>query len=148
MSKLAKNLKKQAHVVDVNMGYGHSRAAHSLKDLSAGEVFSANDYKGIPQEDKKLWGESRKLYEAISRMKPVPVVGDFLFEALDHWQQIPSFYPRRDLSKPNMQLKQIFRMIKKGLGKHMIDKLNSLDIAWKCCLSCWRKNKICKSQTS
>jgi hypothetical protein len=87
-----------------------------------GEVISANDYRGIPSEDKKLWNESRKLYEAISRLKPIPVVGDFLFEAMDYWQQIPTFYPRRDLSKPNIQLKQIYRMIKQGLGRHLIEQ--------------------------
>lgn len=115
---------KKAYVVDVNMGYGHSRAAYTLKDLSGGEVISANDYRGIPKEDKKLWNESRKVYEAISRLKPVPVIGDFLFEALDHWQQIEKFYPRRDLSAPHIQTKQIYRMIKKGLGKHLIEKLS------------------------
>lgn len=119
-----KKKKKHAHVIDVNMGYGHSRAAYSLKDLSGGEVLSANDYKGIPSDDKKLWNESREVYEAISRMKPVPVIGDFLFEALDHWQQIDAFYPRRDLSKARIQTKQIYRMIKKGLGKHLIEKLS------------------------
>ncbi|MBI4437675.1 hypothetical protein HY631_01855 [Candidatus Uhrbacteria bacterium] len=113
-----------AWVVDVNMGYGHSRAAYALKDLSLGEVVSANDYRGIPAQDRKLWGETRKLYETISRMKPIPVVGDFLFEAMDYWQQIPKFYPRRDLSRPNMQLKQIYRMIKNGLGRHLIQKLS------------------------
>ncbi len=115
--------KKSAYVVDVNMGYGHSRAAYALKDLSAGEIISANDYKGIPKYDAKMWGESRKVYEAISRMKPIPVVGDFLFESLDHWQQIKKFYPRRDLSKPNLQVRQIYHMIKKGMGKHLIAKL-------------------------
>ncbi len=111
-------------MVDVNMGFGHSRAAYALKDLSAGEVISANDYRGIPAHDRKLWRESRELYEAISRMKPIPVIGDFLFEALDRWQEIPKFYPRRDLSKPNLQLRQIYRMIKKGLGRHLIEKLS------------------------
>lgn len=114
----------RAWVVDVNMGYGHSRAAYALKDLSNGEVISANDYRGIPAHDRKLWRESRELYEAISRMKPIPIVGDVLFEALDRWQEIPQFYPRRDLSAPNLQLRQVYRMIKKGLGKHLIEKLS------------------------
>lgn len=112
-----------AWVVDVNMGYGHSRAAHALKDLSGGHVLSANDYKGIPASDKKLWKESRELYETISRLKPLPIIGDILFDALDRWQEIEPFYPRRDLSKPNLQLTQIYRLIKKGLGKHLIAKL-------------------------
>ncbi|PJA45430.1 hypothetical protein CO174_03205, partial [Candidatus Uhrbacteria bacterium CG_4_9_14_3_um_filter_50_9] len=119
-----KEKKQRAYVVDVNMGYGHSRAAYALKDLSGGEVLSANDYKGIPTDDRKLWKESREVYEAISRMKPVPIIGNFLFEALDRWQQIDPFYPRRDLSKPNMQLRQIYRMIKRGFGKHFIERLS------------------------
>ncbi|MBI2473105.1 hypothetical protein HYV70_00930 [Candidatus Uhrbacteria bacterium] len=116
--------KAQAWVVDVNMGYGHSRAAYALKDLSAGSIVSANDYSGIPPQDRTYWQESRELYEWISRMKPIPVVGNFLFETMDHWQQIPSFYPRRDLSKPNTQLKQIYRLIHKGFGKHFIQTLS------------------------
>ncbi|MFH1089204.1 MAG: hypothetical protein V1716_02155 [Candidatus Uhrbacteria bacterium] len=116
--------KLQAHVIDVNMGYGHSRAAFALRDLSGGEVISANTYIGIPKEDKKLWSSSRELYETISRLKPVPMIGKFLFDVMDHLQEIPLFYPRRDMSKPNLQLKEIYRMITKHeLGKHLIDKL-------------------------
>ncbi len=115
---------RRAWVVDVNMGYGHSRAAYALKDLACGEVISANDYRGIPAHDRKFWRKSRELYEAISRMKPIPVVGDLLFEAFDRWQEIPKFYPRRDLSASNFQLREIYRMIKKGLGRHLIEKLS------------------------
>lgn len=114
----------QAWVVDVNMGYGHSRAAHALRDLSGGIVISANDYKGIPDSDKKLWRESRTIYETVSRLKPVPVIGEFLFEALDHWQQIPAFYPRRDLSEPNLQVRQLYHYIKNGMGRHFIELLS------------------------
>lgn len=113
-----------AYVVDVNMGYGHSRAAHSLRDLGGGKVISANDYKGIPDLDLKLWRQSRQLYETISRLKPLPVVGDAIFGLMDHFQQIESFYPRRDLSRPNIQIKQIYRLIKQGLGKHLIETLS------------------------
>lgn len=115
---------RKAWVIDVNMGYGHSRAAHALKDLSGGEVISANAYKGIPASDKKLWKQSRELYETISRMRPIPIAGQFLFEALDRWQQIPDFYPRRDLSKPNLQLRSMYHLMKKGWGKHLIEKLS------------------------
>ena len=118
------NAKRKAWVVDVNMGYGHSRAAYSLKDLCDCKVLSANDYEGIPESDAEMWNQSRELYEKISRLKPIPVVGDLFFEALDHWQQIPDFYPSRDLSKPNMQLKQIYRLIKKGLGKHLVEMMS------------------------
>ncbi len=120
-SHINKEGTRKAWVVDVNMGYGHSRAAYALKDLSGGTILSANDYRGIPSEDRKVWRQSREIYEAISRMKPVPIIGPFLFEALDKWQEIPRFYPRRDLSDPNMQVKQLYRLMKKGWGKHLID---------------------------
>jgi hypothetical protein len=105
------------------MGYGHGRAAHALRDLSGGSVVSANRYRGIPASDRRVWHESRGLYEAISRLKPVPLVGQFLFETFDRWQQIPAFYPRRDLSKPNLQLRQMYRLIKKGWGRHLVETL-------------------------
>ncbi|MFA6132330.1 MAG: hypothetical protein WC702_04730 [Patescibacteria group bacterium] len=115
---------KKAHVVDVNMGYGHSRAAWPLRDLSGGEVISANEYRGIPTEDKKLWRQSRELYETISRLKPIPLFGKFLFEAMDYLQEIPSFYPRRDLSEPNLQLKQLYRYIQKHeMGRDLVETL-------------------------
>jgi len=124
MSKYSHNeSKRKAWVVDVNMGYGHSRAAHALKDLSGGEIISANAYKGIPASDRKLWRQSRELYETISRMRPIPVVGQFMFEALDRWQQIEKFYPRRDLSRANIQVKSMYRLMAKGWGKHLIEKL-------------------------
>jgi len=116
--------KRQAWVVDVDMGYGHSRAAHALRDLGGGEVISANNYEGIPSEDKERWNQTRELYEKISRLKPIPVVGDALFGAMDYWQQIPSFYPRRDLSRPNLQLREIYHLIKKGLGRHLVEKIS------------------------
>lgn len=116
--------KRSAWIVDVNMGYGHSRPAHALRDLAGGEVLSANDYPGIPADDRKIWRQSREVYEKISRMKPIPIVGDAIFGVLDRIQEIPDFYPRRDLSKPNLQVSQLYRLIKKGFGKHLIAKLS------------------------
>lgn len=116
-------MKKKAYIVDVNMGYGHSRAAHNLRDLGGGEVISANDYVGIPALDKRLWHQSRQAYEMISRLKPLPLVGDVLFGVMDYFQKIDPFYPRRDLSSPSLQVKQIYALIKRGLGKHLIETL-------------------------
>lgn len=113
----------RAWVVDVDMGYGHGRAAHALRGLSGGEVMSVNAYRGIPASDRRVWRESRAVYEAVSRLKPVPVVGPMLFEALDRWQQIPPFYPRRDLSHPNAQLTQMYRLIRRGWGRHFVETI-------------------------
>lgn len=112
------------HVIAVDMGYGHERPANALKDISHNkEIWVANNYKGIPATDKKMWKQGRELYEAISRLKPIPILGHYIFEAMDRIQEIPPFYPHRDLSKPTFQLKQQYNFIEKGLGKHLIEKL-------------------------
>ncbi|MBI4138903.1 hypothetical protein HY479_02015 [Candidatus Uhrbacteria bacterium] len=114
-----------AWVVSVNMGYGHERAAYALKDLARGGIITANDYPGIPDGDKRLWVESRRIYELLSRVKPIPLIGDPLFSLIDKTQRIAPFYPRRDLSQPSSQVRQTYFMIEKlGLGKHLIEKLS------------------------
>ncbi|MDD5164830.1 MAG: hypothetical protein PHF10_02945 [Patescibacteria group bacterium] len=114
----------QAWIIDVSMGYGHQRTANPLKHLAPdGQVISANNYPGIPNSDKNVWEASRKFYEFISGFKRVPLIGDLCFFIFDQFQKIADFYPRRNLSQPNLFLKQTLGTIKKGWGKHLIEKL-------------------------
>ncbi|MBU0613790.1 hypothetical protein KJ766_00700, partial [Patescibacteria group bacterium] len=116
--------KSIAHIVAVNMGYGHHRPAHTLNFLSGGKVWIANDYKGIPKKDKKLWEGSRKLYERISRFKRVPIFGPMIFHIMDELQSIPDFYPKRDLSAPSLQVREFYWLIRKREWmKDLIEKL-------------------------
>ncbi|MFH0873641.1 MAG: hypothetical protein V1846_02255 [Candidatus Komeilibacteria bacterium] len=116
--------KKQAWIVAADMGYGHQRAAFPLRYLAHGHVINANNYPGIPASDRKWWQEGRKIYEFISRFKGGTPVGDWIFDLYDKLQSIPAFYPRRDLSRPTLQVRQIEYLIKaKNWGKHLIDKL-------------------------
>ena len=121
----------QAYVVTVDMGYGHQRAVYPLKDIAACPVgwqdvtiITANNYAGIPKSDKMKWEGTRKMYEWVSRLKKVPIIGPLSFSVMDYIQRIEPFYPKRDLSFPTVQVKQIYRMMKKGWGKHLIDTLN------------------------
>ena len=114
---------KKAWVISVNMGYGHQRTAYPLKNLAEGKIINANDYQRIPKKDRKIWESIRKFYEFISRFKRTPLIGDFLFSIYDNFQKIPQYYPKRDLSKPTLTLKQIFSSIKKGWGRDLIEKL-------------------------
>ena len=116
MSLESQNSKK-AWIVDVNMGYGHQRTAYPLRDLAfSGKVINANSYDGIPEKDRKFWHTTKSLYEFISRFKRVPIIGDLIFSFLDKFQRILSYYPKRDLSRPNFNLKNIFYFIKRGWG--------------------------------
>jgi len=106
------------------MGYGHQRAAFPLRELAPeNKVILANDYQAIPEKDRSIWQTSRRLYEFISQFRKIPFFGDFLFFVLDQFQKIQSFYPKRDLSKPNFQLEQTYSLIKKGWGRDLINKL-------------------------
>lgn len=117
---------KKAWIISVNMGYGHQRTAFPLKNLAFdGKIINANDYPGIPEKDRKVWETTRKSYEFVSRFRRIPLVGDFIFFVFDYFQRILSFYPNKDLSRPSIQLKQTFSLIKKGWGKHFIEKLSS-----------------------
>ena len=115
----------KAWVVAVDMGYGHQRTAYPLKNLAlSGEIIKANNYDGIPIGDRRLWENTRKLYELITRFKKMPVIGEVIFAIFNEFQKIPKFYPKRNLSGTNFQLRQTFSLIKKGWGKHLIEKLN------------------------
>jgi hypothetical protein len=122
-------MNQKAWVVAVDMGYGHQRAAFPLRHLSStGNVLIANNYKGIPKKDFRLWNSMRKLYETISRLNNIPLIGPSIFAAMDYFQRIPEFYPRRDLSRPTIQLKQMYRYIANGWGKDFVNYLNSENI--------------------
>lgn len=120
---------KQAWIVAVDMGYGHQRAAYPLRHLSpTGEVISANNYQGIPKKDYRIWRESESFYNFVSRLIGIPLIGRHLFNLYDKLQSIQQFYPRRDLSRPNIQLSAMYSSIKKGWGKDFINFLNTKDI--------------------
>lgn len=123
---------KKAYIITVDMGYGHQRATYPLRDIATrpvgwngnGVVITANNYPGIPKSDRRRWEGGRSIYETISRMKHLPIIGDWIFGVMDYLQRIEPFYPRRDLSGSTMQVRQIYRMIHKGWGRHLIGVLN------------------------
>lgn len=116
---------RNAYVVAVDMGYGHQRAAYPLRKLSREEkVINANNYRGILSTDRKIWQQSRKVYEFFSRFKNFPVIGGIAWDIFDKFQAIEPLYPKRDLSKPTIQLKSTYSLIQNNQwGKHLIDKL-------------------------
>jgi len=114
---------KEAWVVAVDMGYGHQRSAYPLRDLAyLKKVINANSYDGIPKKDKKVWSSTRSLYEFISRFKRIIFLGDIVFSIMDKFQKILTYYPKRDLSEPNMSLKTTFSFINKGWGEDLINR--------------------------
>ena len=122
--------KDKAWIVTVDMGYGHQRAAYPLRHLSpTDKVVIANNYEGIPKKDRRIWENSRKFYEYVSRLTSLPVIGQKIFDFYDRkFQSIPDFYPKRDLSKSIFQINQTYKMIRKGWGKDLVEYLNTKDM--------------------
>lgn len=118
------NKDKKIHLISINMGYGHHRAAYPLIDVSKEGLISVNNYDGIDPIEKKSWHEERKMYEKISYLKKIPLLGDVIFNIMDYFQKIKPFYPKRDLSKPSTQQKYFYRKVKSGTGKQLVEKLN------------------------
>ncbi len=120
---------KKAWIVAADMGYGHQRTAHALRNLAfGGRVVNANNYEGMPQKDKDFWHLTKSSYEFISRFRKIPIVGIALFLFLDSFQKILGYYPKRDLSRSNLTGRLIFSSIKKGWGHDLVKKLGRDDL--------------------
>src|SRR3989344_5552605 len=69
----------------------------------------------------KRFGHTIKfLYEFISRFKRIPLVGNVIFSFLEKFQVILSYYPKRDLSSTDSNIKIVFSFIKKRWGEDLI----------------------------
>lgn len=112
------------HLIAADMGYGHQRAAYPLLSLSRDGAVNLNTYLDIETWEKAYWLNSQKSYEKISYFKRVPLLGSLVFRAMDLFQKIDDFYPRRDLSTNTLQQKIFFKAVKKGVGKKLIEFLN------------------------
>ncbi len=115
---------KKINLVAADMGYGHQRAAYPLMNLSDGKIITINDYEGILEWEKKYWFNSLRSYEEFSRFKKVPLLGNLVFAVMDAFQKIKPRYPYRNLSESTIQQKYFFHIIRKGLGKKLIEDLD------------------------
>ncbi|HOU45566.1 MAG TPA: hypothetical protein PLA41_00215 [Candidatus Pacearchaeota archaeon] len=117
--------KNKAWVIDVSMGYGHQRTAYPLKDIAFGDIIKADNYKGIPALDKMIWEESREFYEAVSRCKNIPLIGEFIFGLFDELQKIYPFYPKKDRTELKAMSKISYKIINAGWGNDLIKKIST-----------------------
>jgi hypothetical protein len=117
----ADNLK--AWVVTANMGLGHQRAAYPLRFVAKGGIMTLGKPDNTPPDEQKLWERMRTSYEFLSRTKSWPVIGNTIFGLLDRLQNIPRFYPIRDMSNPSFQVTWIKGLIQKGMCSGMMQKI-------------------------
>jgi hypothetical protein len=115
----------KAWVACANMGLGHKRATHPLRVIAEEGVIVVNDPGFTEPEELKTWDKVLGIYERLSRIKNLPIIGNFLFGIMDKFQQIQAPYPRRDLSKPSLQSKMVESYVKKGMCGTMIKKIKT-----------------------
>jgi hypothetical protein len=105
------------------MGYGHLRAAYSLAAELGAPVRHADRPPLAGAEEERLWSSARRLYDATARASQLPLIGAPLRALFDSLTSIPHLYPKRDLSAPTLQARSLERLIRKGLGKGLVELL-------------------------
>lgn len=115
----------KAWVVSANMGYGHLRAVFPLLKIAEEGIISIGINDEESPSEKILWKRLLYVYEFLSRAKGIPVIGNPVFNILDSFLRIPSFYPLRNLSYKTFQVNLLTSSIKKGLCSGMLKKINT-----------------------
>jgi len=113
----------KAWVVTVDMGLGHQRATYPLASVAEGGIIAVGDEQSSSPEESRLWSRVRHAYEMISRCKSIPLVGEPLFGLMDRLLAIPPYYPIRDLSAPDFQVKLLESLIQRGLCRGMLERI-------------------------
>jgi hypothetical protein len=111
----------QAWVVAVDMGLGHQRAAYPFRDIAYEGIITANTGPMVDPAERKRWMTMQTLYEGISRVNKVPVIGPWLWRTYDRLQAISPHYPFRDLSKPSLGSMRLDRLMFKGFGSSVVE---------------------------
>ena len=119
----------KAWVVTVDMGLGHQRATYPLASVAEGGILAVGAEQHCSAEESRLWSRVRNTYEMISRCKSIPLVGTPLFGLMDRLLRIPPYYPVRDLSAPDFQVKLLESLIDRGLCRGMLETIRSKPLA-------------------
>lgn len=106
------------------MGYGHLRAAHALADALGGPVWLADRPPLAGEDEARLWSTTRRLYENATRISQLPL-GAPLRWLVERITAIPPFYPRRDLSRPDLSARFLRRRLEQGLGRGLVERLHT-----------------------
>ncbi len=115
----------KAWVVSASMGYGHLRAVDPLRKIAEEEIILVGANDGVSPSEKILWERLLYVYEFLSRAKGIPFIGNPVFNILDSFLRIPSFYPMRNLSNKTFQVDLLTSSIKKGLCSGMLKKIST-----------------------
>ena len=103
------------------MGYGHQRAAYPFRDIAYEEIITANTGAMVDPAERSRWKTLQGLYEGVSRVNKVPVIGPWLWRTYDRFQSISPHYPFTDRSKASFGSMRLHRLMTKGFGASMVE---------------------------
>jgi hypothetical protein len=112
---------QQAWVVGVDMGYGHQRAAYPFRDIAYEGIITANTGAMVDPGERRRWTTLQTLYEGVSRVNKVPLIGPWLWRTYDRFQAISPHYPFSDLSKPTLGSMRLDRLMRQGFCNSVVE---------------------------
>jgi len=113
----------EAWIISANMGLGHQRATYPLREIANEGILLFGEDGICQKKEKRQWKIFQSSYESLSRTRQIPLIGPSLFNVLEKIQNISPYYPLRDQSKPSLQVKSLYTLINRGMGKGMSMKL-------------------------
>lgn len=115
----------KAWIISANMGLGHQRATYPLREIAHDGIQLFGEEEMCQKKEKRQWKIFQNSYESLSRTRQIPLIGPYIFNVLEKLQNISPYYPMRDQSKPSLQVKSLYTLISRGMGKGMSIKLCS-----------------------
>lgn len=118
----------KAWIVSANMGLGHQRATYPLRNMAHHGVLLFGEDEVCHKKEKRQWTIFRNTYETLSRTSQIPLIGPYLFSLLEKMQNISPYYPRRDQSGPSLQVRSLYTLIRRGMGKGIAERLETVKL--------------------
>lgn len=116
------NNKKSAYLIAVLMGLGHVRAAFPLKYFAGGEIIVYGSRLTTFGKENLIWKTIRQIYYFLSKAGDSPLLGRSLLAPVLSIEKIESYYPIKNLSKPNLVVKFLDFLIKNKIFCSSLNK--------------------------
>jgi hypothetical protein len=115
----------QLEIISLEMGYGHLRAAYPIADALNRPVYLADETPIAGENDARLWQLIRRGHSFLSR----PGESDWLVRQanalMDLVTIIPPMHETADQSSPDFGTKVIHQLIRRGLGRGLVEYLKT-----------------------
>ncbi len=116
---MGENTQNGVQLVTAEMDLGHIRAIKPIETVTKAETVVLGTTKNATARTKFIWRFSLAVYEFLSRVSQVPIIGSILFSPLNRLLQIK---PLGDVSKkvlPSFQVSLLESAIKLGVGNEI-----------------------------